>query len=144
MSPTTSEASPNSFRSAVSTADHHPDQMKLPIKITAQRLSLAASMVFAPFAWAESTSLDQLVQRALARNPNIQAAKAKWEAALRRITEAGAWEDPKLSFNTLLGRFVAISPNGFTDQSVTLEQAIQLSGQNRTRERIAMAEAVTS
>ena len=144
MSPTSAEASPNSFRPFAGCDGSCSDQMKPSLNITVRRLWLVVSVLFAPATWAEPTPIDQLVQRALARNPSIQAAKAKWEAALRRITEQGAWEDPKVSFNTLLGRFVAISPNGFTDQSLTLEQAIPLSGKNRTRARIAMTEAVTA
>ncbi len=46
--------------------------------------------------------------------------------------------------NSLLGRFVDISRNGFADQMVTVEQMIPLSGKNRSKERIAAAEAVAS
>jgi outer membrane protein TolC len=58
--------------------------------------------------------------------------------------QAAAWDDPKLSVNSLLGRFADISRNGFMDQAVTVEQMIPLSGKNRSKERIAAAEAVSS
>jgi outer membrane protein TolC len=90
----------------------------------------------------DSLILKDAVEIALERNPAIKATRAKWESARQRIVQEGAWDDPKLSFNSLLGRFVAISPNGFTDQSLTLEQMIPLSGKNRSKERIATAEAV--
>jgi outer membrane protein, heavy metal efflux system len=87
-------------------------------------------------------TLNDAVAAALENNPSIKTARAKWESARQRIPQAAAWEDPKLSFNSLLGRFVAISPNGFTDQMLTVEQMIPLSGKNRSKERIAAAEAL--
>jgi outer membrane protein, heavy metal efflux system len=89
-------------------------------------------------------SLSRAVAAALRNNPTIQAAHAKLESAKQRIPQAGAWEDPKLSFNSLLGRFVDISRNGFMDQTLSVEQMIPLSGKNRSKERIAAAEALVS
>jgi outer membrane protein, heavy metal efflux system len=89
-------------------------------------------------------ALRAAVELALENNPAIKAARAKWQSARERITQAAAWEDPKLSFNSLLGRFVSISPNGFTDQALTVEQMIPVSGKNRSKERIAAAEAIAS
>ncbi len=89
-------------------------------------------------------TLNETVTSALQNNPSIKTARAKWESAKQRIPQAAAWEDPKLSVNSLLGRFVDISRNGFADQMVTLEQMIPLSGKNRSKERIAAAEAVAS
>jgi outer membrane protein, heavy metal efflux system len=87
-------------------------------------------------------TLNDAVMSALENNPTIKAARAKWDAARQRIPQAAAWEDPKLTFNSLLGRFVSIPANGFTDQSLTVEQMVPLSGKNRSQERIANAEAV--
>jgi outer membrane protein, heavy metal efflux system len=89
-------------------------------------------------------TLIETVTTALQNNPSIKTARAKWESAKQRIPQAAAWEDPKLSVNSLLGRFVDISRNGFADQMVTVEQMIPLSGKNRSKERIAAAEAVAS
>jgi len=89
-------------------------------------------------------TLDGAVAVVLENNPTIKTARAKWEAARQRIPQAAAWEDPKLSVNSLLGRFVDVSRNGFMDQAVTVEQMIPLSGKNRSKERIAAAEAVAS
>jgi outer membrane protein TolC len=89
-------------------------------------------------------TLNAAVEAALERNPTIKGARAKWDSARQRIVQAAAWDDPKLSFNSLIGRFVSIAPNGFTDQALTVEQMIPLSGKNRSKERIAAAEAVTS
>ena len=78
-------------------------------------------------------TLNDAVAAALENNPSIKTARAKWESARQRIPQAAAWEDPKLSFNSLLGRFVAISPNSFSDQILTVEQMIPLSGKNRSK-----------
>jgi outer membrane protein, heavy metal efflux system len=89
-------------------------------------------------------TVNDAVTAALESNPTIKTARAKWESARQRIPQAAAWEDPKLSVNSLLGRLVNISRNGFMDQAVTVEQMIPLSGKNRSKERIAAAEAVAS
>jgi outer membrane protein, heavy metal efflux system len=89
-------------------------------------------------------TLNAAVEVALQNNPTIKTTRAKWQSARERITQAAAWDDPKLSFNSLLGRFVSISPNGFTDQTLSVEQMIPVSGKNRSKERIAAAEAIAS
>ncbi len=94
---------------------------------------------------AESTlSLAGITKIVLANNPSIKEARARWEATKQRVPQAAAWEDPKISVNTRLGRFVDISRNGFTDQMLSVEQMIPLSGKNRSRERIAAAEALSA
>jgi outer membrane protein TolC len=89
-------------------------------------------------------TLNGAVAAAMENNPAIKTARAKWESAKQRIPQEAAWEDPKLTVNSLFGRFVDISRNGFMDQAVTVEQMIPLSGKNRSKERIASAEAVSS
>jgi cobalt-zinc-cadmium efflux system outer membrane protein len=91
-----------------------------------------------------SLSLEEVTQKALARNPTVVAARARWQMATQRIPQEAAWEDPKLNFRSLLRRFVQIPANGFTDQTVSIEQSIPLSGKNRSRERAAAAEAVAA
>jgi outer membrane protein TolC len=91
-----------------------------------------------------SLSLEQVTQIALARNPSIAAARARWRMVSQRIPQEAAWEDPKLNFRSLLGRFVEVPANGFADQTVSLEQSIPISGRNRSRERAATAEAVAA
>ncbi len=93
---------------------------------------------------AAELTLDTALAAALQNNPMIKAARSKWESAKQRVPQAAAWEDPKLNANTLLGRFVDISQNGFTDQMVSVEQMLPLSGKNRSRERVAAAEALES
>jgi cobalt-zinc-cadmium efflux system outer membrane protein len=92
----------------------------------------------------EGLSLGEVTREVLQNNPMIKAARAKWESARQKIPQAAAWEDPKLSVNSPIGRFVDISRNGFMDQTVSIEQMIPISGKNRSKERIAAAEALAS
>jgi len=104
-------------------------------------------MALAPpalFAGQSTLSLEEVTKKTLAQNPTVAAARARWRMATQRIPQAAAWEDPKLNFRSLLGRFVQIPPNGFSDQMVSLEQSIPISGKNRSRERAAVAEAVAA
>jgi outer membrane protein, heavy metal efflux system len=87
-------------------------------------------------------SLYQVIATVLAHNPAIKSAQAKWRAAKERVPQAAAWEDLKVGSNILLGRFVSVPANAFTDQMVSVEQMIPLSGKNRSKERAAAAEAL--
>ena len=89
-----------------------------------------------------SLSMSQVIASVLAQNPMIRSARAKWLAAKERIPQAAAWEDLKVGTNIVLGRFVSVPANAFTDQMVSVEQMIPLSGKNRSKERAAAAEAV--
>lgn len=81
---------------------------------------------------------------ALANNPAIKEAWLKWSAMKDRIPQEGAWDDLKVSVSSRFARFVLISPNGFTDQTLSFEQMIPVSGKNRSRARIATAEAMAT
>ena len=87
-------------------------------------------------------SLDASTQAALAHNPSIKEARAKWEATKQRVPQAAAWDDLKVSASTRLARFVDVATNSFTDQMLSVEQMIPLSGKNQSRARIAAAEAL--
>jgi cobalt-zinc-cadmium efflux system outer membrane protein len=89
-----------------------------------------------------SLSLSQVVASVREHNPMIQSARAKWIASKERIPQAAAWEDLKVGTNIVLGRFVSVPANAFTDQMVSIEQMIPLSGKNRSKERAAAAEAL--
>src|SRR3979411_2970007 len=123
--------------------------MKLGLLMMCILIPETAAMAQEPMANTRETKAGQLalndaVATALQNNPTIKAARAKWESARQRIPQAAAWEDPKFSVNSVLGRFVDISGNGFSDQMVTVEQMIPLSGKNRSKERIAAADALAS
>jgi len=92
----------------------------------------------------ETLPLSEVVASVLENNPIIQSSQAKWRASVQRVPQAAAWEDPKLGFSTVFGRFVSVAPNSFTDQSVGIEQMIPVSGKNRSKGRAAAAEALES
>jgi outer membrane protein, heavy metal efflux system len=87
-------------------------------------------------------SLSRVIAAVVEHNPMIQSARAKWLAARERIPQARAWEDLKVGTTIVLGRFVSVPANAFTDQMVSVEQMIPLSGKNRSKERAAAAEAL--
>ncbi len=78
------------------------------------------------------------------RNPAIRQAFANWQAARQRVTEQGAWDDLRVAGTSKLHRYVDIPPDAFTDQTLTIEQAIPISGKNRVRARIATGNAIAA
>jgi outer membrane protein TolC len=90
---------------------------------------------------AEVLSLSAVTDAVLANNPSIREAHATWEAMKERVPQVAAWDDLKLIGSTRVARFVDVARNSFMDQGLGIEQTIPLSGQNRSRARIAAAEA---
>jgi outer membrane protein, heavy metal efflux system len=90
------------------------------------------------------TSLREVTRAVLANNPAIQQALKQWSAAKARVTQEAAWEDLKISGSSRAARFVDVAPNAFTDQMVSVEQAIPITGKNLERARIAAADAVAA
>jgi cobalt-zinc-cadmium efflux system outer membrane protein len=119
-------------------------QFRFPSFLVATFLQVTAFFPSALFAGPNTLSLAEVAKKALAQNPTVAAAQARWRMVTERIPQASAWEDPRLNFRSLLGRFVRIPANGFSDQTVSLEQSIPISGKNRSRERVAIAEAVVA
>ncbi len=89
-------------------------------------------------------SLDQVLRDVLLSNPSLKAARANWEAMKQRVPQARAWEDLRGGFDTVVGRFVDISRNSFTDQKLMLEQTVPVTGKNRLRGEAAEAEAIAA
>lgn len=89
-------------------------------------------------------SLAEVTTTALAHNPAIKAVEAKWQALKARVPQAAAWEDLRVSAETVTTRFVNIAPNAFMDQRLSIEQVVPITGKNRSRERIAAAEGLSS
>ena len=87
-------------------------------------------------------SLLEVTSIVLANNPAIQQALRKWNAAKARVTQEAAWDDLRVSGSSRAARFVDVAPNAFTDQIVSVEQAIPITGKNLLRARAAAADAV--
>jgi cobalt-zinc-cadmium efflux system outer membrane protein len=88
-------------------------------------------------------SIKEVTAAALANNPSIKEALRKWNAAKARVPQAAAWDDLRLSGESRVRRFVDVQPNAFTDQAMSVEQAIPITGKNLVRARAAVAEAVS-
>ena len=78
----------------------------------------------------------------MARNPGIQEALSRWNAARERVAQEGAWEDLQVSAMSRFERFVSIPRNAFADQTISVSQIIPLTGKNQLRARAAVAEAL--
>ena len=89
-------------------------------------------------------SLGEVTSIVLANNSTIQQALRKWSAAKARVTQESAWDDLKVGGSSRAARFVDIAPNSFTDQTVSVEQIIPLTGKNLARARAAAADAGAS
>ena len=89
-------------------------------------------------------SLSEIMRAVSERNPSIEEALRKWDAARQRVIQEGAWDDLQFSGTTRARRYVDIPPNAFTDQMLSVEQAIPISGKNRVRAQIATADAITA
>ena len=110
----------------------------------ATHLLILSLFLASTFRAAPALSLGQVTRDVLAHNPRIREARANWQATRERIPQAAAWADLRVGADSVLGRFVDISPNGFTDQRVSLEQEVPISGKNRSRARLAAAEAIAT
>jgi cobalt-zinc-cadmium efflux system outer membrane protein len=89
-------------------------------------------------------SLAEATATALANNPAIKESLRKWNAAKARITQAAAWDDPRVAGESRVHRYVDVPPNAFMDQSASIEQAIPITGKNLVRARGATAEAISA
>jgi outer membrane protein TolC len=88
-------------------------------------------------------SLGEVTHAVLENNPAIKEAQNHWRAAAERVREANAWDDPRVTGESTLHRYVDVPPNAFMDQAVTLEQLIPITGKNLVRGRAAAAEALS-
>src|SRR5205809_1155773 len=87
-------------------------------------------------------SLGEVTRTVLENNPAIKEAESRWRAAMQRVRQANAWDDPRVVGESRVRRFVDVPPNAFTDQTVALEQLIPITGKNLVRGRAAAAEAL--
>ena len=112
--------------------------------LTLISISRAESGNAGPEAQHARISLGEVTSVVLANNPAIQQALRKWGAAKERVTQEGAWDDLRVSGSSRAARFVDVAPNAFTDQMVSVEQVIPVTGKNLLRARVAAADAVAA
>src|SRR5215472_1534336 len=89
-------------------------------------------------------SLGEVTRAVLENNPAIKEAESRWQAAIHRVRQANAWDDPRIAGESRVHRYVDVPPNAFMDQTVALEQLIPITGKNLVRGRIAGAEAFSA
>jgi cobalt-zinc-cadmium efflux system outer membrane protein len=89
-------------------------------------------------------SLAEVTRIVLENNPAIKEAENRWRAAIQRVRQANAWDDPRIAGESRVHRYVDVPPNAFTDQSLAIEQLIPITGKNLVRGRVAAAEALSA
>ncbi len=89
-------------------------------------------------------SLAEVTRRVLENNPAIKEAENRWYAAIHRVRQAYAWDDPRVAGESRVRRFVDVPPNAFMDQTLAIEQLIPVTGKNLARGRAAAAEALSA
>jgi outer membrane protein, heavy metal efflux system len=89
-------------------------------------------------------SLSEVTRRVLENNPAIKEAENRWYAAIHRVRQAYAWDDPRVAGESRVRRFVDVPPNAFMDQTLSIEQLIPITGKNLVRGRMAAAEAFSA
>src|SRR6184192_4022853 len=88
-------------------------------------------------------SLTEVTRFVLENNPAIKEAEHRWRAAIQRVRQAYAWDDPRVAGESRVRRFVDVPPNAFMDQTLAIEQLIPITGKNLVRGRAAAAEALS-
>jgi outer membrane protein TolC len=91
-----------------------------------------------------SLSLGEVTRVVLANNPAIKETESRWQAAIHRVRQANAWDDPRVAGESRVHRYVDVPPNAFADQTLAIEQLIPITGKNLVRGRIAAAEAFSA
>src|SRR5436309_935521 len=89
-------------------------------------------------------ALGEVTRAVLENNPAIKEAEHRWRAAIQRVRQANAWDDPRVAGESRMHRFVDVPPNAFMDQTLSIEQLIPITGKNLVRGRIAAAEAFSA
>src|SRR6266704_5641490 len=89
-------------------------------------------------------SLGEVTRAVLENNPAIKEAESRWQAAIHRVRQANAWDDPRIAGESRVHRYVDVPPNAFMDQTLAIEQLIPITGKNLVRGRIASAEALSA
>lgn len=86
-------------------------------------------------------TVDELLVLARRLNPELAAKALESEAALARVSVAGALDDPMFR---IAGETVRINGGGFSKTTYMLEQEFPLWGKRRLRRQIAQAEAASA
>jgi outer membrane protein TolC len=84
--------------------------------------------------------LNQLIQEAREKNPQIQAAKQRWQAAQARIKPAGTWEDPQISLGVMYVPYPLTEPFE-NERTIGISQMFDFPGKRGLMSGMARREA---
>lgn len=87
--------------------------------------------------------LDRLLEEARFSNPQLKAARARWEAATKRPSQEGTLPDPRVSVRNFgVGRPVStLNTSNFAFVSLGVSQEIPFPGKLKLRKNVALEEA---
>ena len=85
-----------------------------------------------------TNSLDACLEIALANNPDIAAAHSRWEAALQKVPQARAWDDPMIGVDTWRRDDQAGAPS---QNGLMVSQTVPWFGKRDLRGRVEMGAA---
>lgn len=107
------------------------------------RWGAAALLMFSAAAASgrQSLTLEGLLDSVRAVNPAITAARERWEASRSRVTQAGTWDDPKLTFEYLSIPEGTLDIGDAADKMYGISQMIPFPGKPSLKSRIAGSEA---
>jgi outer membrane protein TolC len=109
--------------------------------VSVQALSvLLLAVSYGSNARAEKTpdDLDQLIEVALAQNPQLSALEAQVSALLHKTTQVGAWKDPKLvvAYQNVPVDSFALGQEPMSMLAIRLEQTVPFFGKTSVREGV--------
>lgn len=88
----------------------------------------------------EPVTLQQLVDKAMAANPQLRVGRGKWEAARERPAQAGALANPTFTYKGMDGTSIGNFPNT-EEKRFEVQQAFPWFGKSTLRERVAAQDA---
>ena len=91
-----------------------------------------------PFPRATVLECRALIEAVLARNPDIEAARAGWRRALARVPQATAFDDPMVSYSIAPLSIAGDAPFG---QRIEIEQRLPITSRRGLAGDVAFAEA---
>ncbi len=122
------------------------DEMGLHVSKLAKAFLLSFLVLMSFSSWAQSETprlnVDQLIDEALQNNPEILAAKKKWEVYKERIPQASALEDPMFSFGIInLPTSLSFHQEDMTMKEFSISQKFPFPGKRPLMKAMASKEA---
>lgn len=91
-----------------------------------------------PFAGAAVLERRALVEAVVARNPDVDAARAAWRRSLARVPQQSAFDDPMVSYSIAPLSIAGDAPFG---QRIEIEQKLPITSRRSLAAEVAIAEA---